>query len=299
VRNRINLQRLRPLFSALALAGAAGPAAAQRLLDLPMRAGAGADALAAGAIAVFWNPGSLGIPAGRGEALAIDVRGPSSTSLDGIGLAAVVRLDPQTAVAAGVQRVSVDEIEATSTSPLPGEGTAPIDLAENAFSFAALRSIGPTMSVGVNVLYARASDYVGGSGDVAIGTGFRWTPAWKFSPALAAGVRHDEQGTDWFAGAAVSRALGRDSVWTARAEYGVRGSARFRGMSHRTALFASWRDRFGVSAGVAAEPGADGHTFKPVMGVGLRLSRYQLSVLREDLPNGVGAVHSFRLGVSF
>jgi hypothetical protein len=248
---------------------------------------------------VFWNPGALGIPVGRGEALAIDVRGPSATSLDGIGLAATLRLDPRTAVAAGFQRVSIDEIEATSTSPLPDGGGAPIDLAENAFSFAALRAMGDALSVGANVLYSRASDYVGGDDAFAIGTGFRWTPAWPLLPAIGAGVRHDDQGTDWFAGAAVSRRFGADSVWTASAEYGVRRSARFRGTAHRSALLASWRDRVRVSAGIAAEPGTDGHTFKPVMGLSLRLNRYQLGVLREDLPNGVGAVHSFRLGVSF
>jgi hypothetical protein len=264
-----------------------------------MRSAAGSDALAKGAIAVFWNPGSIGIPASRGDVLAMDVRGPSSTGLDGIGLAAVVRLDERTAIGVGYQRVGVEDIDQTSTSPLPDNGITAIDLSENAFSFAALRSLGDILSVGVNVLYTRTSDYVDGDDVVALGTGFRWTPRSPLQPALAAGLRYEDQGTNWFAGASVSQPLASDSVWLATAEYGASGSARYRGISHRAGAIVDFRRQFSASVGIASEPGAEGHTFKPVLGIGLRLSRYQLGVLREDLPNGVGAVHSFRLGVSF
>lgn len=299
MRKGINLERTWPVaVGALLLAATALPAAAQRVLDLPMRTAAGADALASGAIAVFWNPGALGIPSARGEALVMDVRGPAATSVDGVGAAVVIRLDERTAIGLGYQRFGIDDIEQTTTTPLPDNGALPIELAENSFSFAAMRAVG-RVSIGANVLYTRIADYIGGDDVVAIGTGFRWTSELPFEPVIAAGVRYEDIGADWFAGASVTRMLGADSVWRASAEYGANGSARFRGIAHRLAALVTWRDRYSASAAIVAEPGAEGHTFKPALGLNLRITRYQLGVLREDLPNGVGAVHSFRLGVFF
>jgi hypothetical protein len=60
-----------------------------------------------------------------------------------------------------------------------------------------------------------------------------------------------------------------------------------------------WRDLVDLSIGIAGEPGLGGHTWDPVAGVSVRFGRFTVGVLRENLPNNVGAVHAFRLGTAF
>jgi hypothetical protein len=295
VRNCINLDRSAWVLVALLLAM---PAQAQRVLELPMRGGAGADALATGALAVFWNPGSLGVPAGRGEALIMEVRGPSATGLDGFGLAGVTRLDERTALAFGYQRAGLEDIEQTGTSPLPEAGASPLEVAENTFSFGAMRALG-ALSVGAGVRYTRTSAALGGQNVTAVGAGFRAAASLASLRANFGGAVHfEEEGTDWIAGLGVDRTLAGND-WSVGGEYGLSGSPRYHGTSHRMALAAAWRDLVRTSAGVVGEPGAEGHTWTPVVGIGLRFTRYQLGVLREDLPSELGPVYSFRFGVSF
>lgn len=298
MRNAINL--LLACCSALVFAAMAPQrTAAQRVLDLPMRTGAGADALQVGPVAVFWNPGALGVPAGRGEVLLLDARGPTPTGLDGVGLAGVMRLDPRTAIGVGYQNVGIDDMEQTTTSPLPDDGAVPLELSENALSFAAVRLIGTSLAVGTGVRYTRGADVVGGDDVVALGAGFRYLPARGPDPVLAAGLRLDEEGAEWFAGASLSRPLGDTGDWRTGAEYGVAGSPGTVGTSHRLTANVTWRDRLRAGLGVAGEPGAYGRTWDPVGAASLRISRYVVGILREELPNDLGAVHQFRFSVTF
>jgi hypothetical protein len=275
--------------------------AAQRVLDLPMRSRPGADALAAGAIAVFWNPGAIGVPAGRGEVVVLDVRGPPATSLDGLGVAGAIRLDERTSLGAGYQHIGIDDIEQTDDSPLPSDGTAALDISEHVLSLALVRMLGETLAVGAGAQYTQTADIVSDDDVVALTAGFHATASLPAAllATVAAGARVEETGTDWFAGAAAERMLGPAGEWLASVEYGVTGSGRYRGVAHRAALGGGWREYVRMAAGVAGEPGAEGHTWKPVLGLGLRFSRYGLGVLREDMPNDLGAVYSFHLGVTF
>jgi hypothetical protein len=301
----VNLRTVRRVINlSLGLAAAlavsiASPLRAQRILDLPMRAGPGADALATGPLAVFWNPGSLGMPAGRGEALILDVRGPASTSLDGVGLAGIVRLDPRTVVGFGFQHVGIGDIEETTTSPLTSDGAVPLDISENAFHFAALRVLGSGIGVGASVQYTRASEIGGGGDVVGLGAGFRYSVGEGSGPTLAGGLRFEDSSTDWYAGLAMCRAIGTGGDWAAGADWGLAGSGRYNGVSHRIAATAVFQDRLNLAAGLVGEPGEEGRTWNPAMGISLELSRYRIGVLREQLANGIGAVHTFRLDLTF
>ncbi len=275
----------------------ASPVAAQRVLDLPMRTTAGADALARGPIAVFWNPGALGIPARRGEGLLLDVRGPSATGLDGVGLAGVMRLDASTSLGFGFQHVGVADIEQTTTSPLPEDGAVPLDIAENAFSIAIDRSLSKGLSVGAGAHYTRTAAVLDGDNVTSFGAGFLYQATTSFHPALAAGLLFEQAANGWFAAAGAERAVAPD--WSVGAEYGASGSERFQGVAHRIAAVGAWREWLRFTAGVAGEPGVGERTWKLATGATVQLSRYQLGVLREDMPNGIGAVHSFRLSVVF
>jgi hypothetical protein len=300
----VNLRIVRRVINlSLGLAAAltvsiASRLSAQRILDLPMRAGPGADALATGPLAVFWNPGSIGMPGGRGEALVLDVRGPASTGLDGVGLAGIVRLDPRTVVGFGFQHVGISDIEETTTSPLTSDGAVPLDISENAFHFAALRVLGSGIGVGASVQYTRAADIGGGNDVVGLGAGFRYALREGSGPTIAGGLRFEDSNTDWYAGIAMRRPI-RTGDWAVGADWGVAGSGRYAGVSHRLAASAVWQDRMNVGAGLAGEPGEEGRTWNPALGVSLQLSRYRIGVLREQLANGIGAVHTFRLDLAF
>lgn len=287
---------------AIALAGLlAGPAglSAQRVLDLPIRDGGGPDALAAGPFAAFWNPGGLARLAGRGEVLLLDVQGPVSTGLDGVALAATFRLDDRTVLGAGFRHAGLEEIPTTSTSPLPDEVEGSLDISESTFSLAAARSVGADLAFGAGAHFTRAARALDAEDEVEIGAGVRRLPR-GWVPGFGAAVRFGESGTGWEAGVEwLARGLARLGGGAAGVGYGVSGSPSFEGLSHRVGLSATWSTRFRVTAGLAGEPDVAGHVWEPVVGAVVNVQRYSVGVLREELANGIGAVHTFRLGIAF
>jgi hypothetical protein len=289
---------LRVVAAAFGLA-VATPVSGQRVLEMPARTGAGADALARGPIAVFWNPGAARAPSARGEVLIMDVRGPSSTGLDGTVLAGSVRLDERTSLMLGYQNLRIDDIERTTTSPLPEDGATPLDLGENLFAVAAVRTLGPRLTIGASVQYVRGADAIGGEDDVEIGAGVSGEAEHSLRPRVGVSVRTSEDGAFWSAGVEVMPDALRRGDWSLGANYGAAGSPQYHGLAHRIAAGAVWRDLVDLSIGIAGEPGLGGHTWDPVAGVSVRFGRFTVGVLRENLPNNVGAVHAFRLGTAF
>jgi hypothetical protein len=81
--------------------------------------------------------------------------------------------------------------------------------------------------------------------------------------------------------------------------YGLSGSPSHEGVSHRIGASATWGGRLRVLAGVAGEPDVAGRTWEPVIGAVVSVQRYSVGILREQLANGIGAVHTFRLGLAF
>ena len=279
-------------------AGLPAPLAAQRVLDLPVREGAGADALAGGPFAVFWNPGSASIPGARGEILLLDVRGPSSTGIDGVALAALYRLDERTALGAGLRHVGIDEIPTTSSSPLPDDVEGSLDVAETTLSVVAVREVGDGLAFGAGAHFTRASRALGAEDEVEVGAGLR-RGARGWTPGIGAAVRFGERGTDWVAGIELAPAVRGPAGAAAALSYGASGSPAYRGITHRIGLSGTWGGRLRVTAGVAGEPDVGGRAWDPFIGAVVNVQRYSVGILREELPNGIGAVHTFRLGLSF
>jgi hypothetical protein len=274
------------------------PARAQRLLDLQVRTTATADALLSGAVAVFWNPAALAGMVARAEALVVDVRGPSATDVDGIALAGAYHIDNRTTVAAGFQHVGIESIPVTTTSPLRDPASEDIEIGEQVFGAAVARGFGDELAVGAVLRYARTADIAEEDGLVEAGGGAVYRPALPLRPALGLAGRVEEDGLVWTAGVDVVPPIRARDV-TLAASYGVGGSHRFHGVSHRVAAAGAWRDRISVALGAAAEPDDGAHSWQPVLSAGLRLSRYSIGVLREELPNDFGAIHTLRLSVSF
>jgi hypothetical protein len=285
----------------LAVLGAWPPSSglsAQRVLDLPVRESGGPDVLATGPLAVFWNPGAGRIPAQRGEALIVDVQGPHSTSMDGVALASLFRLDPNTAVGIGFRHVGLDDIPLTTTSPLPDDAEGSLDISETTLSLAATRVVGRTLAIGAGAHFTRASRALDARDEVELGAGFRRAPG-NWLPGFGAAIRFGEQGTDWAVGAELAPSAAVVSGGNLSVSYGVAGSPWYRGLSHRAAVGAAWAARVRISAGVASEPDVGGRSWDPVVGAVVEIRRYSVGILREELANGIGAVHTFRLGVTF
>ncbi len=297
--SRINWHAAVPFFLAF---GAIGPTpgrlVAQRVLDLPVRGSGGPDVLARGPISVFWNPGGGRIPAQRGEALIVDVQGPNSTSLDGVALASVFRLDPSTAIGVGFRNVGLDQIPLTSTSPLPDDVEGTLDISETTLSVAATRIVGHSLTFGAGAHFTRAARALDARDEVEVGAGLR-TAARNWMPGFGASLGFGEQGTDWAVGAELAPAAAVVSGGNLSVSYGVAGSPWYHGLTHRIALGAEWASRVRLSAGIAGEPDVGGRSWDPVLGAAVEIQRYSVGVLREELGNGIGAVHTFRLGVTF
>ena len=285
--------------AALLLCALPACAHAQRLLDLNPRPSADAEALAPGAIAVFWNPAGIARVEGRAEASFVDVRGPESTGLGGLAIAAALRLDARMVVALGFEHAGIDGIERTGTSPLPEDRRGAIDLGEDAFVAAAAHTFGEALSVGVSVDYFRAADVTQVDDGVEFGGGALFHPELPLSPVLALAARVERDATVWRTGFEVAPVQMAGSGWSMTAGYGADGGGRATSIGHRVVTGARYRDRVRVAVGAVGGGQDDDFGWVPVASAELRIARYVVGVLRETLPNDFGAVHAFRFTVRF
>ena len=272
-------------------------ARAQRLLELPVRTGATPEVLATGASAAFWNPASAIAIGGRGEVVLLDVNGPDATGLAGFAGAAAVRLDPRTVLTLGYRHVGIEEMERTSTSPMPDpEG---LDVAEDVFGLGAARSLNDAMAVGVGAEYTRPSADLDTDAKLVIGVGARLRLRHPWGPTLAGAVQAEEDEPGWRVAAEVAPERLRLGDWSAAFAYGLSGGPRLRGPEHRLATRVAWRERVTLSAGIAAADDNGGTAWTPLGGIVVHINRYVIGVVREHLAHDFGAVHSLRFGVEF
>jgi hypothetical protein len=291
------VRRVAVLATALLWSGA-HPVAGQRLLDLDARTAAGAEAVVGGAAAAFWNPAGIAALARRAEATVVDVRGPESTGLGGLAFAAALRLNDRTSVAFGIQHAAIEGIERTSDSPLPGLGEGIIDVSEDVLSAVGARTIGEAVTVGAAVHYVRAADLAQVDDAFEFGAGVSWRPELPLEPVAAVSVRREEDESAWLAGLEVTP-LRPAGDWAVTASYGAAAGGRERGVGHRVATGARYRDRASFSLGANAGDDDGGTAWSPVAAAELRLARYVIGVLRESLASDFGAVYALRFTVQF
>lgn len=295
----MNSSRAAILATCLSIAAATTPLAAQGILDVPVRTTAGADAVRAGAAAVFWNPGAIALTGPRAEVLLLDIRGPTTTGLDGLALAGAIRVDSTTTLAVGFRHSGIDEIGQTTDSPLGDGASTAIDVSEDLFVVAAARGIGGTVRIGVIAGYARSAAVLETDDVLEIGAGMSARLGTALGGTIAGAARGSGDGVRWIAGVSLAPPVARWNSWSVVGDYGAAGAPEYHGVAHRFTAGARWGERAGASAGIAGEPGADGTTWDAVAGADLRLDRYVIGIVREQMPNGFGAVHTFRLSVAF
>lgn len=291
------------LWGVLALLVCAAPASGQRtaprVVDWPVRNAALPAALLTGSAAVFWNPAGAGVLEGRAEASLLDIVGPDGIEVDVLALSAVTRLGERGAAGIGWAHFGVDDIPVTTTSPIPEPGSGTIDVSEQELSLVGAYELGGGVHVGGAARYARAELGDRSEGHGGATGGVRWDPGLPGAPVAAASVLRQGGATRWLAGVGASLPAPDGRPWTLRGGYGVSGGEGSGGRAHTVSLMGGWRDRARVTVALAAEPDGAGRDWLPLLGADLRLGRYVLGVVREELPNDFGATYSYRLDITF
>lgn len=287
----------RALPGAVLLAlGAASAAGAQGVLDWTVRTSAGPEALEAGAAAVFANPAALGLMPSRGEGMLLRLDTPDAIDLSGLAASGAMRLHGGAVVGVGYQHLGIADIERTSVSPVDGEGT--FQVAEDRVTFAASQPVTTNAWVGALAEYVRADAGLGAEGDVRFGLGTAVRLAGALRPTVGGSALLGQHGTRWTAGVAASPPGTESLPVVLRASYGITGQTdRSLAPEHRLAVGGSWRDQLVVMLGVAASASGGAVDWAPLAQADLRLGRYALGVLRENLANEFGAAYSFHLNV--
>jgi hypothetical protein len=198
----------------------------------------------------------------------------------------------------GWHHVGVDGILRTTDSPLV-EDASPLTLGEDALALGVSRSVGDVLWAGILARYVRATELVSDRGLVEFAVGVLATPDVRGRPVIGAAARAEGEGAAWNAGVEVTPLGAPGDIWQARASWGVDGGPLRIGVTHRLSGTAAWRDYVELTLGLASEPGAAGRTWTPNASATLRLSRYSLGILRDEMANDFGASHAFRFGVRF
>jgi hypothetical protein len=280
----------------LGWAAASGPAAGQRLVDdWLIRTGAEAGALQAGATASFWNPAGVAEQRGRGSLTVLELLAPEATGLDVLAVSGGWKLDERTTVAAGYQHLGIEGIELTGTSPEGGTGA---DISQDLFGAAAARRLTRRLVVGGGAHYLHSSSDLNERDQLAIGAGARLLAPLPF-PVVVAGYGYSlKERLVWGVAAEVAPPLLR-GAWRGTAHLGLNGGHSSRGTSVRAGVSVGWRELVEVGGSLVGEPDASERRWEPVASGLVRLSRYEVGVVREWLPNSFGAVHTFRFGITF
>src|SRR5688572_6392826 len=216
---KLQLQRaLLPLVFVMTLAGRAP---AQRLLDWPLRTGAGPESVVRGVEATYWNPAGISTGVTRGQVIIADQRAPSAIGLGGFAAAAAWRLDGRTTVGAGYQHVSVDDIGGTSTSPLPDVGAPSFSVGEDQIAIGVSHVLGTSVVAGGGVRHDRSNESGLTESATSLAAGFIFSPTLPLRPVFGASLLTQNGGVRYSGGVEISSLFAND--FELRAGYGLRG----------------------------------------------------------------------------
>jgi hypothetical protein len=279
----------------IALAAIVWPCAghAQRLLELPVRTEAVADAVVTGLPAIFWNPAALSVTPYRGSAMVLNVRTPSELGLSGIVGAGAIQTE-RLIIGVAWEHVSVDEITQTDDSPIDPVGT--LSIGEDRFTLAAAHQFRPAFSVGATARYTR-DDIDGTDATLALGAGVLFAFATPLETRIGALVLNEGDEAGWSAGAEARLPPWFGAAYRLNVSYGAGEDAHAFGIAHRVAGRLDWEQQAAVSFGMTREPSSDDAEWQPLLAASLRLNRYTVGVARESLSAGFGATYTFRLQI--
>lgn len=288
----MNLHWVRGCLVLLLMVAATSTAHAQRFLDWPLRTTAEPEAATRGAEAVFWNPAGISTGATRAEFIVADQRTPDIIGIGGFAGAGAWRLDARTTLAAGFQHIAIDDIGETSTSPLADPGAPAFSITEDQLAVGVSHALGPAVTAGAGVRYDRSDETGLAESTTALGAGFMVAPDLAGRPAAGFNILTHNGGVRYSAAAVIGKTV--IQYLGVRFGYGVRGGDEM-ATEHRVGGTIDWRGVLAVTGGVATSRAGSERSWEPVVGASLRVSRYELGLIRETLANSFGSAYSFRM----
>lgn len=281
---------------ALLLTVLPGPARAQGIFHWPIRSVPQPEAVLTGAEAVFWNPGSLAEVVGTSQQVWIaHVDGPDVTGVRGVAVAGAVDLPGSIRGGIGYWHLGVRDIPRTTDSPEPEPGE--ISVAEDMAAVALTGTWGKMLGIGASLRFTRGSAGEEAKSRTEGDVGLHFRPPLPLEPRLGLAMQGLGHRARALGGLEVSPPALAASRIPIRVGYGVRAGSGSGPAEHRFSVRASWMEQFRGGVGLSYLGHVDG--WVRLWMVGADIGRYSLSVLREGLPHGFGAVHFYRAAIRF
>lgn len=287
---------------ALACAALLAPQAAdgQTVLEWPLLVEARPAPLVSGAGAVLVNPANAGDLAGRAEALVSDLETPEAMGLRALTIAAALQVTSGWTMGIGYRHVGVGDMLVTDGPPVAGGGAElpTLDVAEDAYTIAVAYRTGP-LGFGLAGRLDTPARALGGEESWAGTVGASVTPLVPLV-GLRVGVAMelDDDAPDVAAALEIAAPPVMDQRLRLGLAYGTRVASRL-GAEHTIVGTGTWRGAAELQVGASAQPGSDGTNWVPLIAGLVRLGRYRLGIVYEQLPNGFGGAMHYRLSVAF
>jgi hypothetical protein len=266
------------------------------MFDWPIRAALQPEAVLTGAGAAFWNPGGLAGSVGtRQELWVTHVVGPTATGVRGAAAAGVLDLPMGFRGGLGYWHLGIRDIPRTTTSPSQESGD--VHVAEDVAVVGLARDLGGRSGGGVAIRFSQAS--MGGETRLGVEgeVGVQHRSRLPLTPRVGLALQGLGGEIRTLAGLEVSFPALASSRLPVRAGYGIRVGRSFDAPEHRVSLRGSWKELIHAGAGLSYL--GEGGGWTPLVVLGADFGRYSLSVLREGLANGFGAIHFYRAAIRF
>jgi hypothetical protein len=291
------LSRIRlPLTLAITALLLPGQAHAQGMFDWPIRSAIQPEAVLTSAGVVFWNPGGMAGSVGSHQEIWLThIVGPASTGVRGVAGAGVMTLPFGFRGGLGYWHLGVGDIPRTIDSPNIEFGD--INVAEDVALLALARDLGGRSGGGASIRLRQSS--MGGDTRTYLEgeLGIHYRSGLPLSPRMGLAIQGLGGNPAALAGLEVSLPALASSRVPVRAGYGFQTGRSFDPPEHRISLRASWMEQIHAGVGLSYLGTQDGWT--PLGSLGADLGRYSLSVLREGMANGFGAIHFYRAAIRF
>jgi hypothetical protein len=272
------------------------PGRGQIIFDWPVRAAPQPEAVLTGAGAVFWNPGSLSEEVGTGQEFWIThVDGPEETGVGGVALAGVVDLPLGLRGGFGYWHLGTGDIPRTIDSPAREPGD--ISVSEDVGILGLARDLGRGTGVGAALRLQRGSAPRDARNRLEGEIGIHHQANWILQPRLGLSIRGLGRKPRTLGGVEVALPPLASARIPVRVGYGLQVDRKLDPLEHRFSLRASWMEEF--HAGIGLNHLDRGGEWTPLWMAGADMGRYSLSIMREALANGFGAIHFFRASVRF
>jgi hypothetical protein len=291
----VKLFRLFTVTAALALP-LPGGARAQLIFDWPVRVTPQPEVVITGAGAVFWNPGSLASEVGTSQEVWLaHVDGPDATGVRGVAVSGVSSLPKGFRVGMGYWHLGIQDIPRTTTSPHQEAGE--INISEDVGVISVSRGLGLNTGVGGGVRFQRGAAGREAKSQVVGELGVHHQSSLPFTPRIGVVIQGLGGELAGLGGVEFSLPPLASARIPIRLGYGIRLDEDLETRDHRFSLRTSWMDEVQVGVGLSYLGEANG--WVPLWHFGANLGRYSLSVLRESLANGFGAIHFFQASIRF